>query len=55
MWYKLIVNWSDNTSRTYELKGMTEVMKMLARIKTSNDVVFNKIKVVNYKIEKEED
>ena len=55
MWYKVTATFESGKTRTYEVKGFTEAMMMVARLKATSDVVTSKDKLVDYKITKSED
>lgn len=50
MWYTITVEWEDGTTRKYQRKGMVEVMKMIARIKATDESCYCKNKMKSYKI-----
>lgn len=55
MWYKLIATFENGKTISYELKGMTEVMRMVTRLKNTSEVVYCKNHLTGYKILKSED
>lgn len=54
MWYKITATYEDGTVRTYEKKGLDEAMKMVARIKVTDQVVTCKNHLLSCKMERED-
>lgn len=59
MWYRVTAIWESGKTYRYEVKGMMEAMKRVARLKATDEVnanIWNQTndKLVNCKIEKVE-
>lgn len=52
MWCKIIAIYESGKTRSYEVNGMIEAMKMVARLKATSDVVTCKDHLIDYKITK---
>lgn len=55
MWYKVIANFENGDVHSYEVKGMSEAIKVVARLKVTSEVVYCKNHLIGYKILKSED
>ena len=55
MWYKVIANFENGDVHSYEVKGMSEAIKVVARLKVTSEVVYCKNHLTGYKILKSED